>query len=448
MGLNIVLSWIGLAAISYAQDPLELLGQIREKIGDTIKRLPNYMCTQTVDRKALRLAGIDTWKGSPSCLTLIGAAGDEKKMELFTADRLRLDVAIGDRSEMYSWVGEGQFGDQELSQLVKEGATATGAFGSFLDSIFVANNAEFAFKGESQVSGRPVLQYTFRVPLAKSGYVVGNRGSNWLTGYSGVFSVDSKTLDLLTLEIQTPLLPVKSDMCQATTTLNYFAMRMNDADFLLPSQVDTVIVNTNGTESHNHTVFKGCHQFLGESKLIFDDKGPTEATGDGKAKVVNFRNGLKLSTALVQNINLATAAAGDPIVGKLVRTVKDAETGLLIPKGAKLNGRIYQLRTSYGPVTSLEFGMKWESIEWDGVSHPLSLELKTVDSSSANLPVDFVGGRRTMRERLPEILSNVRPDEPGVGFFTLPNIRKGYSIPSGFESNWVTVAVAPAATGK
>jgi hypothetical protein len=414
-------------------DPSQALLEIRRQIAASISRLPNYLCTQTVDRQTLE-PNISLHAHS-SCEQIIESvdksSGDFK---IVSSDRLRLDVALNAKAEMYSWVGEGRFDDRELSEIVRRGTTSTGAFGSFLHAIFATDSASFTFKGEAQLAGRQVLEYGFEVPITRSGYIVSNETINRVTGYTGTFTADAKTLDLLRLEIRTDALPTELRICRSITALDYTKIKMNGVDVLLPSEVNVRMLAGDGRESHNRTIFSGCHQFMGESKLIFDDvpaEGGTAASAMAKAKTFTLSDGLKVSVALTQAVNLETAAAGDPVTGRLTRPIKDLSNDLIIPKGTKVNGRIFGLLSYYLGSSGLEFGLKWESIELDGVKHPLDLLVKSAGPGSANLPM--VHGRWL------EISATFRPEERGVGFFLLQNVGKHYQIPSGFETEWVTL---------
>jgi hypothetical protein len=424
------------------QDPVEFLTQIRHKILAGISRLPRYMCTETIDRT-------DFWpvdmrrRERGSCSGLAETTEPSKaKVHPSSTDRLRLDVAIAGDSEMYSWVREEKFGDRALSDLVRHGATSTGEFASYVRAIFEANAASFSFNGEAQLNGRKVLNYSFRVPLSRSGYTVSNKTVGRLTGYSGSFSADAETLDLLKLEIQTDPLPPELGMCQVRTVLDYTQVRMNSVDFLLPSEANMEIVDMDGGMSHNRTQFSGCHQFLGESKLIFDDQNTANAAASATpVQIVNLVPGIRMTVALAQHIDPAASAAGDPVAGKLTRTVKDPSSNLILPKGTELKGRILELRLSYsGTASVLEFGLKWEGFTLNGAHHPLDLLVKSAVAGSTKLPM--------VRSQWPEIDATFRPDSPGVGFFVFPDVPPRYKIPAGFETEWITVNMSPEISAK
>ncbi len=430
---------LGSIPIKAQDDPTETLLKIRKRVEDSISRLPRYLCTETVDRESFEIDPLPHRGNDNVCQELIETlAKSNKALRLQSSDRLRLDVALSSRTEMYSWVGEGRFDDRALSEIVGQGTTSTGAFGTFLHAIFVANSASFQFKGAAEDNGRHVLNYGFVVPVARSGYVVSNNIISRLTGYTGTFSVDAQTLDLLRLEIQTDVLPPELQVCSTHTVLDYTRIQMSGVDVLLPSEVTVRILGSDGRESCNRTVFRGCHQFLGESKLIFDDRGvdpDKEGAMAAKTWKVELPLGLRVSVALAQAIDPASAAAGDPIEGRLTHSIKVPDSGLVIPKGTPVNGRIFGLTLIHSRETELELGLQWESINLNGVNLSLRLAERSVASSSAG--IGFGHGR------WPDVNSMTRSEQPGITFFLFPKVDVGYRIPAGFEAEWVTLRPGP-----
>lgn len=431
MGAKAVLLCVSLAAICAAQqqDPIKILIQLRHKMADNIGRVPRYLCTEVVERQALRLAsGQDKQRRCPEIMAAF--SNPKEKVKPLSADRLRLDVALIDNRETYSWIGEGRFSDQSLSDLVKVGATSTGSFGTFLSAIFTQDSATFSYIGESQVNGRTVLQYAFQVPLWRSGYSIANTLLSRLTAYSGTFTADAQTLDLLNLEIRADEIPPELAICGATTTLEYTKLRINNLDFLLPSEVTMRITSINGMQSINRTTFDGCHEFLGESKLVFDDQpASSEIRSAEKPVTVELPAGLTIYIALAEKIDPASAAAGDHVKGRLTKPLRIPQSGLTIPKGTTLNGRICELLLKYGDTASLEFGLKWESMEFGGAKQTLAVSVEAVTPGTA------------------KTLTQVR--EPSAfkdelaGYFFFPEIPKNYQIPIGFESVWLSFAAKP-----
>ncbi len=418
-------------------DPDQTLLQIRRHVAAAISRLPNYLCTETVERQTFLIGDLSSGGAAGSCDRL---AAEQKRspndVKLVATDRLRLDVALTSQSEMYSWVGEGKFEDRNLSEIVKHGTTSTGAFGSFLHAIFVSHGPTFSFKGQSEDNGRTILRYDFTVPLAASGYTVSNETASQVTGYTGNFTADAKSLDLLELEFQTDPLPPELKICRSSSTLNYSKIQMNGMEVLLPSEVLVRMLGTNGYESRNRTVFTGCHQFAGESKLIFDEQ-PADSGSPETAKAMNVKlgDGLKMLIALAQDVDPRTAAAGDPIKGRLVKPVKVGAGGFTIPKGSTVNGRIVGLLSFNPGLTQLELGVKWESVEIGGISHPVTFSVRDAISGSSRLPL--------VHGTWPTVPAMNRPEQPGAGFFLFQSVPRDYTIPQGFEAEWVTVPGEP-----
>jgi hypothetical protein len=89
-----------LAACLYGQQSgTDLLRLAQTRIAESLDRLPQYMCTLNIDRKAYRRS--DSARSS--------ACDDGgKQLTLMSSDRLRLDVAKSN-IEMYSWVVKADF---------------------------------------------------------------------------------------------------------------------------------------------------------------------------------------------------------------------------------------------------------------------------------------------------------------------------------------------------
>jgi hypothetical protein len=422
MGARTILLGVALVAGCGAQqvtDPMQVLGQMRQRLAENVKRLPNFLCTEMVDRSTFNAES----KGA-SCSEL----GEAKR--LHSTDRLRLDVGIANNHEIYSWVGEGRFGDQSLGDLVKTGTTATGSFSSFLSAIFATDAATFAYKGEADWNGRKALNYTFQVPLARSGYTLSSLMVSRRVAYSGTFSIDAQTLDLRQLEIRADDIPPELKMCSTSTVLIYKKVNLNRQDFLLPSEGTTQVISTNGSQSINRTVFSGCHQFLGESKLVFDDQ-PADGTAAQKAKAINLElpAGKSLFTELAENIDPNSAAAGEAIKGRLTNPLEIPALHLTIPKGTLLNGRLCELFVQYDPLKAIELGLKWETMAFQGNLYPLHLALDAALPDTAKV--------RDVQARAHPSGVFADPSDENTGYFLFLAIKKRYQIPAGFESIWI-----------
>jgi len=434
---------------SGSRDDGKLLAEVRKKVMLTLDRLPKYMCTETIDRstfqpkkkvtkRQFRPLGLDPKEPTPvrfvSCEEI---AALRKKADWQVvkdaSDRLRLDVAVSSDSEMFSWAGENRFNDRGLSDLVRRGATSTGAFGSFLASIFgtdfESNAANFVYKGEVTGEGRALVAFDFRVPLEMTTFRMENDAHHSsMVAYEGTFLVDPKTFNLVRLTVRAHGIPPEFNVCEDVTTLDYGSVRLHDSEFLLPKDVVLHVTNADGTEMENRTAFSGCHEFLAESSVSFgtDSENATAAAEKTASKTLALPPGLSFRLALTNAIDTATAAAGDPIKAKLTSQIKEKGNGVLIPKGAAVTGRIVQIRRLYLPgFESLTLALKLETVNATGVPQPFhakpqSAIVRSTDRGSVNRQGRPFGQMSD-------------PEDPGVGFIEFQDVSEHFVINAGVE---------------
>ena len=418
------------ASQAQADDPKDLLLRVRDNLMATIQRLPRYTCTLTIDRAQY---ASDPLQRAPSCDDLLGLQKKgESKPRLSETDRLRLDVAIAATNEIYSWVGEDRFDNRDLFDLVRQGAVQTGSFSTFLTSIFSGSSATFSYNGDTALNGRPLVEFGFQVPREKSNYVFGNRREHVTTGYDGTFLADPKTGDLVRLVVRTSELPAEVGSCQATTTLDYNRVHLNDSDFLLPREARLDILNIDGGELRNRTVYSSCHEFLGESTVTFDAPAPEEgmlAAANGfTATSFDPLPGLSFKVVFTQPIDSTLAAAGDRIKAKLNSAIRDASSKVLAPEGSEITARILKLERFEGPPSSLQIVVKLESISVGGSPHPLKA---TMNSTGR-----FEKGTGLVRSVPLGSLDSLA--DPDAGLFEFRDAKPDLVIKSGLESTWTT----------
>jgi hypothetical protein len=413
----------------------ELLQEVSKKVLDTIDRLPRYMCTQTIDRLQYETA---PGRAATPC-----EPAPHKQIHLATSDRLRFDVAVSDGREMYSWVGESRFDDRSLFDLVHTGAVSTGSFLSFLMVVFRTDNSGFSYTGPVVEAGRQLEEFEFRVPKEVSHYIYGGAGARVATAYYGTILVDPKTADLVRLEVHTEGLPLKTGSCQSSSTLDYTRRGLNDTDFLLPKRAELYILNADGVELRNTTIYSGCHEFLGESTLHFEsapEPGPADAAQ--AAAAAELPAGIPFQIAFTRSIDPASAAAGDKVAARLTDPIRDASRHTLVPRGAAVTARILQILRYYGPTPTLRLVLKLETVEIAGAPRPLAAEPDTRVPAIADRPgMGGRLGRGTLPPRPAPVLVDNQDHHAAV--FQFGNTRGNLTVAGGFESKWLTAARAP-----
>jgi hypothetical protein len=420
------------AGQSPADDPKDLLLRVRNNLMGTIERLPRYMCTLTIDRAQY---DPDPFEPPPSCDDVIGRKNKgQVQPRPSETDRLRLDVAIAVTNEIYSWVGEDRFDDRDLFDLVRQGAVQTGSFSTFLSSIFTGSAASFSYNGDTALGGRPLVEFGFQVPREKSNYVFGNRREHVTAGYEGTFLADPKTGDLVRLVVRTSELPAEVGSCQATTTLDYDRVHLNDSDFLLPREARLDILNTDGAELRNRTVYSSCHEFRGVSTVRFDEPAAAAAPAAGQASAASRLEvpaGLPFKVVFTQPIDTAAAAAGDRVKAKLNSAIRDASSKVLAPEGSEITARIVKLERFEGPPSALKIIVKLETVYVGGTPHSFTATMNSVGQRFAK--------EMGLERRVPlgsfDILGDL-----GGGLFEFRDAKPDFVVRSGLESTWMTAA--------
>src|ERR1035441_2270332 len=132
----------------------ELFKQARTKVLDNSKRMPRYTCVETIDRTQYQPSG------------KVQGCQPPGKGNLVMRDRLRLDVAVVNGGEIFSWAGAGKFESHDVGSIVGGGASGSGEFGGFLMSVFGNETDQIRYGGQRN----DFAVFNFTVPLAKSGY--------------------------------------------------------------------------------------------------------------------------------------------------------------------------------------------------------------------------------------------------------------------------------------
>ena len=353
-------------------DGAALLNRAREKVLDNTRRLPRYTCIETISRTEFEPPD------SPStCQTLIlmrrlvPARGS-----VVMRDRLRLDVAVADGGEIFSWAGAGKFDTRDVSQLVGRGASGSGEFGTFLSSVFGSAPDPIHYAGVS--NGLALFEYN--VPIARSLYRFHGVGGDETLGFHGTFSVDPSTGDPRRLEVETEQFAPRDTACRLEHVMNYRRVKIGSGEFLLPELSTMDGLYHSGAESLNETRFSNCREYVGESTVHFDDPDATAAPAASKSALQPLPPGTRLLIGLSKPIDTATAAAGDAVEGVLL---SDSRGGLAHTND-RLHGRILRLQQYMYPPARWYIAIRFDTIERNGIEQPISL--KPADDGDRSTP--------------------------------------------------------------
>lgn len=318
----ILLAMLSLRAQSLLSPDLEALTKIRTRMLYNLAHEPNYTCVETIERSS--------------------RAKSTNKLKI--VDTLRLEVALVDGREMFAWPGSKKFDEFDLTTMVTTGAIGTGDFGSHARALFSGRSATFYFRGEEDFQGKKAIRFDYKVPQMLSGYKIRVATASAIVAYHGSFYANPQTFDMERIEVLVDNPPPALLLSSASDKIDYAQAHIGDGDFLLPSGSELSMVDMNGAENRNQMRFTSCREFSGESVITFDEA--PGATPSDKAPVptreFDLPEGLELSLVLTREIDLKTAAIGDPIEARVKQDVKQ-KGEIVVPKGALASGRITRL---------------------------------------------------------------------------------------------------------
>jgi hypothetical protein len=400
---------VATAASTADPEAEELLKQARVKVLDNARRMPRYTCVETVSRTQYQPPD------SPStCQALVAMRRlMPTRGALMSRDRLRLDVAVVDGGEMFSWAGAGKFETHEIDKLVGGGASGSGEFGSFLASVFgnTPDPIRYAGLGAGRNDGLALFEYN--VPLARSNYQYQTKGAARTIGYRGTFSVDPADGDVEQLVVESDQFAAADGVCLIRHQMDYSRVKIGKGDFLLPEVSTMDALYHSGAESLNETRYSDCREYVGESTIRFDD--PDGATGAtvSKAALQPLPPKVRLLIGLSKPIHTEVAAAGDAVDGVLLR-----DAGAAAKANDRVHGRILRLQQDLTQPPRWIVAIRFDTIERRGVEQPIALK-----------PVDD-GARGKLRTGALE-----RPQGAGVFIFAE---HGNMVLDQNFHSEWET----------
>ncbi len=362
-----------LAAVTAAStadpDPQELFRKVRAKVLDDVSHVPRYTCVQTVNRAQYRLQ----YAVQPgSCRATIAARQQPNPSGfLIVRDRLRLDVAVVDGAETFSWAGARRLETSHVDDLVKSGTTGSGEFVSYLNSVFGDDTDSISYLGQST--------FAFNVPREKSHYTYRTDGPDRITGYHGFFLVDPAAAELTRLIVVADDFPARETACRVIDTLDYHRVKIGNGDFLLPETATMDVLFNEGIESRNEISYSDCHEYAGESTIRFDDDAgaaetPKTEAAQPAAPARQLPKGLRFRIGLTSPIRSETAAAGDAVTGVVLHEVKDRKLGIVARENDVVHGRILQLEHHMFPFPRWLLAIRFDTLEHGGVEQPLALK--------------------------------------------------------------------------
>ncbi len=424
MRLSFVFSCCLCAALARADDnPATILHQIRLTVNEAVSRSDNYICAQDLSRFYY------TTQKSPLACRQPPAV---PAVPLRLSDRLKLDVAVSQGTEIYSWHGAQKFSASTVADIVREGPISSGSFSGYLRNIFGDRRVIFTYKSRSAQGGLSLYNFDYQVPLAASHYQLQAGKQFLLTPFHGSFSANSSTYQLysLTVTADGDQISPKSNICAAESRLTYQLVNIADHESLLPASFDLLVGSHTGIFTESKGKFTECHQYSGESTVHFDLDDPSTPTAAApELDTEPLRSGLLLQIALRGVLDEDQIYAGLPVEAVLVRDAK-IKKGETLLRGATLKGTLTGFRVFHQPAHQVIL-----KIEFDTVVSGAKLYLcHAVHNVDPQYQSGFAGGGRR-RGAMPVAASD-QSDADGSLTFNTAHLHLDRS----FTSTFITVS--------
>jgi hypothetical protein len=287
-----------------------LFARARRTVLASLAHQPNFTCLETINRSRRRFIG-----------------GTFRPL-----DSVRLEVALVNGKELYSWPGASKFEERSIYEMVG-GGVETGDFAVHARNLFFANVGRFDYLGRESLNGRPAHKFHFQVPIDRSPYVIRVGAAEAPVGYQGHTWHDAENFELLRIELDFDDIPPVLPLAAGHKTIDYARVEIAGTLFTLPAATEVTTSQTDGSADHSKLTFSACRQFTGESTLIFDD--PPPASASPKQQDVTLPAGVDLRLRLLETLHAATARVGQPSVWELVEDAT-LDGRVLLARGTRL----------------------------------------------------------------------------------------------------------------
>ncbi|HZU27562.1 MAG TPA: hypothetical protein VFA04_18680 [Bryobacteraceae bacterium] len=347
-------------------DPAALLHDATDKVETAAAHLDDFACIETLQRRVYRRQDLIS---RPNAAVIPTTPGPHDM--LIWSDQLRMEVALLHGEQLFSWPGDTAFRYRDAGELAGGGAASAGEFGAFGISVLLSDADPMALRFRG-LSDSGLAEYTYSVPRSSSHFTVESGSHEEMkAAYEGSFFIDPRTADLKRLIVRVVHPPPDSDIAAGEIVIEYGPQSLGQVTAWLPRTSTMRMLNNRGDLVVNGSDYGQCRKFGAESTISFDSSKPASSAPQPlPADPLPF--GLVLHTAIQTAIDAGRTFAGDPIE---VRVLKRITRGgqVLVPAGARVSGRIVELRQVFQPTPGVILAIRFDHIEMNGTSRPISL---------------------------------------------------------------------------
>jgi hypothetical protein len=329
----------------------QAFNRAQEKVARQLSAVANYTCILTVERTLY----LDRKKRDTGC-----TGSDRASEKRFMHDRLRLDVAVSEGTEIFSWHGGQTFSSAGVNEIVKSGPISSGSFVGYLRNILFTPGV--AIHLDRAASTEKTYKFNYYVPFDKSAYAVKGRRGDFIVPYHGSFALRSDTFDLQSLSVNATDVPPAAEVCSADTDISYQNLEVAGKSLLVPSTFQLHLLDTHAIDAWSQSQYTQCREFRGEStiRFDFDDSAQTQSTA-----VVHdewLPAGIDLHVRLNTTVTDGQTFTGDSVQGLLLNSFQVKGLNVTVPKGATVSGVVSKMELRYEPTRRYVVAIHWDRI--------------------------------------------------------------------------------------
>lgn len=348
-----LLCFLSLCGFCYGEEftAQEVFNRARANVARQLSAVSNYSCVLTVHRSLY----FEPRRTDAGC-----GPADRLTEEIFMQDRLRLDVAVSEGNEIFSWHGGSKFSAAGVNTIVKSGPISSGSFVGYLRNIlFTPGVALYLNKTKSD---EKIYSFDYYVPLKSSAYEIHGRKGSFVVPYHGSFTVRNGTFELQSLSVNASEIPKPAEVCSADTKIAYQNVEIAGKPLLIPKSFELHLLDANTVDTFSQSEYTECREFRGESTLHFDFDDSSQRQSGAAVHDQPLPAGTQMHVRLITPINDGKSFTGDPVQGVLLNSLTVNNPRITIPKGAIISGVLSRMELRYQPKREYVVAIHWDRL--------------------------------------------------------------------------------------
>ena len=232
-------------------DPI--IEEVRQKVKDYVDELPDFICSQEVERFH-DTDGSGSWQ---------------------RGDNLVFELTYNRKNESYKMVRVNGMPADKLQKMIG-GASSAGEFASTLDNLFdPATKTEFVPAGKEKLGTHQTLIYDYHIKQQNSALSVAlNNDPPFIAAHSGSIWIDVESKYVLRIEQAVEDPPAQYRTFSGDKVIDYELVKIKglETEVLLPIKAEVSMLNrAQKGYSRNVIRFKFYRKFESDVKVILDD---------------------------------------------------------------------------------------------------------------------------------------------------------------------------------